>query len=125
MFRGRNNARVLNGDFIEGFEGVDRAKRFSIFLQNAKPTRAIGGIGRFVDACIYFSANNSANLFKETRGYRNVFLDPRDMIDNWKVNRREEICAKTTTFSVIPCETFILLAHKIVEKIAFFFPEEW
>jgi hypothetical protein len=34
MFGDRYDAGVLNGDFIEWFEAVDRSKRFAVFLEN-------------------------------------------------------------------------------------------
>jgi hypothetical protein len=37
MFRDGYDARMLNGDFVEGLETVDGSKRFSVFLEYEEP----------------------------------------------------------------------------------------
>jgi hypothetical protein len=44
MFWDRGNARVLNSNSIEGLEAMDRPESFSVFLENTKPSRSIGGV---------------------------------------------------------------------------------
>jgi hypothetical protein len=44
MFCDRGNARVLNSNLIERFKAMDRPESFFVFLENAKPSRLIGGV---------------------------------------------------------------------------------
>jgi hypothetical protein len=44
MFWDRGNTGMLNSNLIERLEAMDRSESFSVFLENAKPLRSIGGI---------------------------------------------------------------------------------
>ena len=105
---------MLDGNMIKGFQTVDYAKRFAVFLQYAKPSRTIRRIGGFVDTCVDLLLDDSAYFVEESWGYRKVLFDPWCMGNDGKFDRREEIGAKTTSLVVVPRESFVLQRHEVV-----------
>ena len=68
---------MLDGDGVEWFETVDDSETGTAFLYDAKPSRSVGRIGRFVHTSIDFSANDFADFVVNARGNRDIALDPR------------------------------------------------
>jgi len=98
VFGERSDSRVLNSNGVEGFEAVDDTESFTVLLQNGKPTRSIGGVGGFVDACAHFPSDNGADFFVEARGYGNISLDPGDVRYDGEIDGREEVRSEAASF---------------------------
>jgi hypothetical protein len=63
---------MLYGDYIEWFETVDYLQVYFVFLDDAEPSRSIGGVRSLIYTCIDLSVNDSAYLVVYSRWYRHV-----------------------------------------------------
>lgn len=118
----RSDAGMLNGDFVERLETVDDAKRFSVLLYDAEPARPIGRVRRLIDSSCDFALQNFADFLVESRRYRNVLLNPRDMRRDWKLDWGKIFGLETTSLFVGPRESLVVLTHKTVHQLPFFGP---
>ena len=109
-----DDARVLNGDLVQGLKTMDWAKRFSVFLVHEKPSRSVGRVRGLVRASFNLLFDDSANFFVDARGYWNISLDLWRVRDYWEINRREEIFTESSALLVVPREAFCLVPNKVV-----------
>ena len=119
LIRKGRDAGMLDSDAIELFEGVDWSQGFSVGLENAEPTRAIGRVRGLVNASVDFLLDNLADLIVEASRDGNVPLDPRDVRDSGHNNWREEVFAEATSFAIRPRERTLEVHHKRVQKLEF------
>ena len=87
---------MLDGDLVEWFETVDESQRLAVFLDNAEPSRPIGGVRGLVHACRDLALDNRADFVVETWGNGDVLLYPRGVGNDWKLDRGEEFGLETT-----------------------------
>jgi hypothetical protein len=111
---------VLDCDFVERFEAVDDAERFAVFLDYAKPSRSIGGVGGLVYSGIQLAPNDFAYFVIYSGRDRDITLRPRLVRDCRDLYGWEEVFAKVSALLVGPGETFVLKAHKMVHERALF-----
>ena len=105
---------MLDCDGVEGFETVDQANGIGFFLCYAEPARAVQGVGALVYTGIHLRLNDFADLIVDTRGYRNVSLNPGGVCDDGDFDWREEVLVEVTALGVIPCEPFVLERHEMM-----------
>ncbi len=54
----------------------------AVLLLHAKPSRAIRGVGMFINTSCELILKDLDNLFQDAGGDRDVFLDPRYMLND-------------------------------------------
>jgi hypothetical protein len=114
MFGDGYDSRMLNGDFVEGFEAVDWSKRFAVLLEHEEPPRTVRGIRGFVCAGFDLLPDNIAHFFLYARWYGDIPLDPGGMRDDGEIDGREEIFAEGPSFFVVPCEACLVVSNKVM-----------
>jgi hypothetical protein len=115
---------MLNRNCVKWFEAVNWSKRFTVFLEDAKPSGTIGRIRRLIYSSGDFMPYDFADFLVYTRRYGDVALNPRSVGHDREFYWREEVRSKSTSFRIVPCEAFILFAHKIVHEITFLGPQK-
>jgi hypothetical protein len=83
-------------------EVVDDAEGTSILFDDAKPPRAVSGIGRFIRTRRYFIMDNFDEFIVETWWDGDIFVDPWRMWDRWDVDWGEEIFTELSFFLFNP-----------------------
>lgn len=104
---------------------MDEAKGFSVFLENAKPSRAIRRVGGLVDSGVDLLLDDLTDLLVETWGNRDVTLDPRLVVDDCEFDGGEEVWSESSLLLVIPSESSVVLAHQLVDESEFWGSEEF
>jgi hypothetical protein len=87
---------------------LDYSEGLPILFGDTKPSRSIGRVGRFENTCVYLLLDESADVFVDTWGNRNVAQHPRGVRDDWDVNRGKEVFTKVTSFRVCPSKAVIV-----------------
>ena len=104
---------VLDGYLVEGFEAMDDPQA-AVLLEDAKPTGPIRRVRRFVDSGFDLLLDEGRHFLVDPRWYGEVLLDPWHMVDDRELNTRKHVASEGSSFVVVPCESFVLLAHHVV-----------
>ena len=113
---------MLYGNCVQRLETVDNAKARAVLLDDAEPSRPIRRIRRLVYSCRDLSLDLPADFFVDPRWDRYVALNPGLVVDHRDLDWGEEIFAKSSALCVIPRETLVLYAHKMVHERALSWP---
>jgi hypothetical protein len=101
LFRDRRDGGISDGDGVEWAEVVDDAEGTSIPFYNAKPSRTVSGIGRFIHTRHYFVTDNFNELIVETWQDRDIFVDPRHMRNHRDADWGKKSCQNSPFSSSI------------------------
>ena len=96
--------RIANCDAVQRLEIMDDAKGLLVFLEDAKPSVAIRGIRRLVDARRNLRPNDVHDLLEKCWRNGDVLLDPWDVLDRRKQDRRKVVVVERSSFFFLPCE---------------------
>ena len=108
LFSERSDARMLDGDGVEGLKTADGTNGIGFFLCYTEPARVVQGVRVFVYAGIHLCPNDFADLIVDTRRYWNVSLNPGGVCDDGDFDWWEKVLVEVTMLGVVPSEPFIL-----------------
>jgi hypothetical protein len=96
------DAQVANDNGIEGLEIMDKSEG-TVLLLDAEPVGAVGGIGALVHTCGDLLLEQLCYLIEKAWGYREIFMHPRDVLDNRNSDRGEILISEPTLLCFHPC----------------------
>ena len=114
LFSERSDARMLDGDGVEGLKTADGTNGIGFFLCYTEPARVVQGVRVFVYAGIHLCPNDFADLIVDTWQYQNVLLNPGGVCNDMDFNRWKEVLTEVTMLRVVPSKPFILERHEMV-----------
>jgi hypothetical protein len=102
LFRDGWDGGVSNGDGVEWAEVVDDVEGTSVPFYDAKPSRAVSGVGWFIRTRCYFVTDNFNEFIVETWWDGDIFVDPRHIRNRRDADWGEEILTELSFFLFNP-----------------------
>jgi hypothetical protein len=120
--KGRD-AGVSDSDGVEGLEVMDDAEHSTLLL-HAEPSRVVGGIGAFVNACCKLVFEHLDNIVEDAQGDRDVLVCPRDVFYNGDLNQCKVVITEAAFLSLCPGKAKFIETQHVVEQLQLFRPEK-
>jgi len=93
---------IADRDSVKGLEVVHNAECAALLL-DAKPAGVIQGIRRLVHASSNLLSEKLDDLFEDAWWDGEILVCPRDMLNNWDLDRIKVLILETTFLCLHPC----------------------